>query len=314
MIKFLVRRLTAMAVLLVIISFIVWALILLVPGDPAVTLAGENASPETIAALRAQMGLDQPIPVQYLNWLTQVLQGDFGDSFFSGLSVVSTIMQRVPVTLSLALYATVLAIVIAVPLGCLAAFKAGSLIDRFISATGAGGVALPSFWFAGLLIIAFVLEVELFPAGGYVSFTENPAGWAWHLTLPALALSVEVGAQLMRQIRAALVGVLQEDYIRTARSKGVGGVRIVVRHALRNAAAPVITVLGLRVTSLLGGTVIIESVFGLPGVGLLLIQSAFTHDLYMIQGVTVMFTVVVLAANLLVDACYAWLNPKVRLA
>lgn len=300
--------------LLLIVSFVVWSLILLVPGDPAVTLAGEGASADTIAALRRQLGLDQPIPVQYGQWLSRALRGDLGRSFFSGIPVVEAVAQRLPVTLSLAAYATVLALLIALPLGALAAFRAGGAIDRVVTALATAGVALPSFWFAGLLIIAFVLQVRLFPGVGYVDITRDPRLWAWHLTLPALALSVEVGAQLMRQVRAALIGVLQEDYIRTARSKGLGAIHILRRHALRNAAPPIITVLGLRITGLLGGTVILESMFGLPGVGLLVIQSALTHDLYMIQGITMMLAVIVLAANLVVDTCYAWLNPRIRLS
>lgn len=303
-----------MVPLLLIVSFVVWALILLVPGDPAVTLAGEGATPETIAALRQQLGLDQPIPVQYAQWLVRVVHGDLGRSFFSGIPVVEAVGQRLPVTLSLAAYATVLALLIALPLGSVAAFRAGGVIDRVVTALATAGVAMPSFWFAGLLIIAFVLQIKLFPGVGYVGITRDPRLWAWHLTLPALALSVEVGAQLMRQVRAALIGVLQEDYIRTARSKGLGGLHILRKHALRNAAPAVITVLGLRITGLLGGTVILESMFGLPGVGLLVIQSALTHDLYMIQGITMMFAALVLVANLLVDTCYAWLNPRIRLS
>ena len=314
MMSFVARRVAAMVPLLFIISLVVWALILLVPGDPAVTLAGEGASPETIAALRHQLGLDQPIWVQYLSWLGRVLHGDFGRSFFSSVPVLETIGQRLPVTLSLAGYAMVLALLIAIPLGALAALRAGSAVDRFVTALATTGVALPGFWFAGLLIILFVLQLKLFPATGFVALSSNPLLWAWHLTLPALALSVEVGAQLMRQVRAALVGVLQEDYIRTAESKGLGELYVLTRHAFRNAAPPVITVLGLRITSLLGGTVILESMFGLPGLGLLVAQSAFTHDLYMVQGITMLFSVLVLTVNLLVDACYAWLNPRVRLA
>jgi peptide/nickel transport system permease protein len=311
---FLVRRLLAMIPLLLIITFVAWALVLLVPGDPAVTLAGEGASPETIAALRQEMGLNDPIPVQYLRWLDGAVQGNLGRSFFSGVPVITTILQRLPVTISLAAYATVLAILIALPLGSVAALRPGSAVDRGVTSIATAGIAMPSFWFAGLLLIAFVVLLRLFPGTGFVPITTDPAAWAWHLTLPALALSVSVGAQLMRQVRAALIGVLQEDYIRTARSKGIGGYQILVRHALRNAAPPVITVLGLRITSLLEGTVIVESMFGLPGVGLLIVQSAFNHDLHVIQGVTLMFTLLVLAMNLFVDICYAWLNPRVRLA
>ena len=314
MVSFLIRRLVAMIPLLLIVTFVAWALILLLPGDPAVTLAGEGASPETIAAIRQELGLDQPIPIQYLRWLEGVLRGDFGRSFFSGVPVITTVLQRLPVTISLAAFSMVLAVVIALPLGSIAALKGGSFVDRGVTVLATAGVALPSFWFAGLLIIAFVLLLRLFPGTGFVPITTDPALWAWHLTLPAFALSVSVGAQLMRQVRAALIGVLQEDYIRTARSKGIGGYQVLVRHALRNAAPPVITVLGLRITSLLEGAVIVESMFGLPGIGLLVVQSAFNHDLHMIQGVVLIFTMLVLVVNLLVDICYAWLNPRVRLA
>lgn len=299
--------------MLVIVSVVVWGLVLLIPGDPAVTLAGEGASPSTILALRHKMGLDRPVELQYFHWLGGALHGNLGSSLFSGVPVRTVIWERLPVTLSLTLCAIVMGLLIAVPLGALAALRAGGFTDRAVSALGAAGIALPSFWFGGLLIIAFALHLKLFPAGGYVPFSESPSGWLWHLALPAFALSVEVGAQLMRQLRAALVDVLDEGYIRTARSKGLKSRRILFRHAFRNAAGPMVTVLGLRIASLLGGAVVVEAVFGLPGIGSLLVQSAFSHDLVMVQGITIMFAVIVLSMNLIVDVCYGWLNPRIQL-
>lgn len=312
MLVFLGRRVLALVPLLFVVSLIVFALVPLVPGDPAITLAGENATAEQVEAIRQSLGLNDPLLTQYGRWISGLVTLDFGVSLVNGQSVLDAVVFRLPVTLSLTLAAVLIALLIAVPLGVAAARRPGSWIDRIAMLGATIGVAVPSFWLAGLLVIFFVVQNRFFPAIGYVPLGEDPILWLRHITLPALALGVATSAELARQIRGSLINVLQQDYVRTARAKGLRERAVTYKHALKNAAVPVVTVLGLQITHLLGGTVIIEYMFGLPGLGSLAITSVLGGDIAMIQGIVVLVTLIVVTVNILVDLSYGYFNPKVR--
>ncbi|MDW3215271.1 MAG: ABC transporter permease [Ilumatobacteraceae bacterium] len=307
-----VRRLLALIPLLLVVSFIVFSLLLLTPGDPAITLAGDNPTPEQIAEIRSQLGLDDPIIVQYGRWVSDAVRGDLGTSLYSSASVTDAIWSRLPVTLSLTGAAIIFSVMVAVPLGLLAARRPGGVIDHASTGVATIGIALPSFWIGMVLIIVFALRLGWFPPVGYVSFGDDPLEWARHMVLPAIALGTAGAAETTRQLRGAMLDVLDSDYVRTARSKGMRGGTVLYKHALKNAGSPVLTVLGLQVTFLLGGSVIIEQMFAIPGLGSLAITAVLARDIPMIQGVVLVAVVVSVGINLLVDLAYAWLNPKVR--
>jgi peptide/nickel transport system permease protein len=290
----------------------VFSLILLVPGDPAVTLAGENASPEQIVATRQRLGLDDPILVQYGRWVSHAVRGDLGQSLYSGRDVTHAIWERMPVTLSLAAGAIVLSVLIGLPAGILSAIYRGRWLDRFFGLGAASALAMPNYFVAMLLVLFFAIWHRWFPATAFVAFSDDPWEWAKHLVLPWVTLGVASAAVITRQLRSSLIGVLGQDYVRTARAKGLRARAVILKHSLKNAAIPVVTVLGTQVAFLLGGSVIIERVFAMAGVGDLAITAVLQRDMPVIQGVVVMTTVIVLIANLLVDIAYGYLNPKVR--
>jgi peptide/nickel transport system permease protein len=294
------------------VSFIAFGLQALVPGDPAVALAGENATAERIAEVRSQLGLDDPFAVQYVHWVSDVLHGDLGSSLYSGRPVIDSISERLPVTLSLAAMALIIALVIAVPAGILAATKNGKPADTAATVVASIGLAMPSFWLGLLLVLLFSITLGWLPSTGYVPFAQSPMDWLIHLLLPALTLGAAAAAEIMRQLRSSLTDVLKQDYIRTARAKGIRARLIVPTHALRNAASPVVTVIGFLVAFLLGGSIVVEQLFVFPGLGALTIQAVLNRDLPVIQGVILVTTLVVVLVNLLVDMVNAWLNPKVR--
>lgn len=298
--------------MLFVVSLLAFNLVLLVPGSPAVTLAGDNPSQEQIDAIEESLGLDDPTIVQYGRWLGGALHGDLGSSLRSGQDVAGEIWARLPVTLSLTLAAVIVGLAIAVPCGVLAALRPRSALDRVLTVGSTLGVAAPSFLVGILLVVGIALRFDWFPATGYVGPTESVGGWIRHLTLPALALGVAVGAELTRQIRSSLLQVLQSDYVRTARAKGLPGHLVIGKHAAKNAAIPVLTILGAQVAVLLGGTVIIEQIFALPGLGSLAIRSVTSQDLPLIQGIVVVSAVVVLIVNTLVDVSYTFLDPRIR--
>lgn len=312
MLQLVVRRLLALLPMLFLVSLIVFSLVLIIPGDPAITISGENATEAQIEATRERLGLNDPILVQYGRWAGNAIQGDLGTSLFSSRSVSSAIAERFPVTLSLTFAAIFVAMLIAIPAGIIAATKRGTWIDRVATLGASLGVAMPNFWLGLVLVLVFALWNPWFPAIGYVGFTENPFQWARHMFLPALTLGTAAAAETTRQLRSALSDVLHQDYIRTARAKGLRGRVVVMKHALKNAAVPVVTVIGLQVSLLLGGAVIVEQIFGIPGLGQLAIRAVLERDIPMIQGVVVVTTVIVLVVNLLVDLTYGFLNPKVR--
>ena len=314
MLGFLVRRLLVAIPLLLVVSLLVFSLILLVPGDPAVALAGQNPTLQQIAAVRTRLGLDDPFFVQYWHWLSGVLHGDFGKSLFTSQTVASSIAARLPTTLSLALLALFLAAVAGTVLGALAGLHPGTWLDRILTFGASLGVAIPYFWVGMILVLIFSIDHAWLPAVGYVPLTDDPVGWFTHLVLPASAMALAPAAVVARQTRASLATVMTEDYVRTARAKGLSPRKVVGKHALKNAALPVVTAFGLEGNRLIGGTVVIEQLFALPGLGQLAYQSVFGRDFPMVQGVILVAAALVLLLNILVDLSYGYFNPKVRQA
>lgn len=312
MTRLIVRRLVAMVPLLFIVSLMVFSLVLLIPGDPAITIAGDNATEQQIEETRERLGLNDPVVVQYGRWAGGLLQGDLGTSLFSSRSVGSAIVERLPVTLSLTFLAVTVGLLIALPAGMLAGTRSGSLRDRVATLIASLGVAVPNFWLGLMLLLVFAIWNPWLPATGYVPFEVDAARWLRHLALPAITLGAAAAAEVTRQLRSSLVDVMAQDYVRTARAKGLRGPKVVGKHALKNAAIPVVTVLGLQVNYLLGGTIIVEQVFGLPGLGQLVIGAVLERDLPMIQGVVVVAVLVAVFTNLVVDLSYGYFNPRVR--
>jgi peptide/nickel transport system permease protein len=312
MLRFILQRLLAVVPLLLIVSLLVFSLVLLIPGDPAYQLAGEDATPEEVAEIRAAMGLDDPVLVRYARWLGAVLQGDLGTSLFSDQPVLDVIVERLPVTLSLAVSAVGIALLISIPAGLVAGTRPGRPLDRLVTLASSIGLALPNFWLGLMLVLLLAIWNPWFPATGYVALTSDPLGWWQHVLLPAFTLGLSASAILTRQLRGAMIEVMELDYVRTAKAKGLPWRTVVTKHALKNAAIPMVTILGLQVNGLLGGTIIVEQIFGMPGIGQLAVASVFTRDLPMIQGVVIMSVFVAVLVNLVVDISYGYFNPKVR--
>jgi peptide/nickel transport system permease protein len=313
--RLIVRRLISVPPVLLVVSFAVFLLLELVPGNPAVTLAGgASATPAQIARVRRQLHLNDPVLVQYWHWLWGVLHLNFGKSLATGLPVSTQLASRFPVTLSLVVAASVVAIVIGVPLGVASGLRPHSVIDAGARAISSVGVAMPNFWLAVILVSAFAVQVKLFPSSGFTQPTSSFAQWARDIVLPALALGIAVAAALARQLRGAIVDVMDAPYVRTAWAKGITRSRVVSRHVLKNAAMPAITVLGLQIGYLLGGAVIIEQIFAIPGLGTYMLQGITDHDLPVVQGVALLFVLFQMGMSLLVDLSYGYLNPKVRVA
>ena len=315
MIRLVVRRVAALMPVLVVVSFGVFMLLSLVPGDPAVTLAGgTDASPAAIAHVRAQLHLSDPLLVQYWHWLTGVVQLNFGRSLITGVPVAHEIGARLPVTLSLVVAAAVVAVVVGVPLGVVSALRPGGRVDGSARVVSSASMAIPNFWLAVILVSLLSIHWKVFPPTGFTRISSSLGGWIHTVTLPAVALGVGLAASLARQLRQALIEVLDSNYVRTAWAKGAGPVRVVGVHALQNAAVPAVTVLGVQIGYLLGGAVIIEQIFSIPGLGTYMLQGITNHDLPVVQGVAMVFVVFQMALSLLVDISYLYLNPKVRVA
>ena len=315
MLGMIARRLLSLIPVLIVVSFVVFLLVDLVPGDAATTVAGgANATPEKIAEVRADLGLDRPVLERYGDWLGGAVQLDFGHSYLNqaGPSVADEIEERLPVSLGLALAGLFVAMVIGIPLGILAGMRPGGPVDR-ISVTGTSfGLAIPNFVLAFLLIQVFALTLGWFPALGYTKFTENPVEWLEKITLPAISLGIIAAASVARQTRAAIIDVLQSNYVRTALSVGTGTGKTVVKYAFKNAAIPAVTVLGLQLSGLLGGVVIIEQIFSIPGLGTYMLRALSAPDVPVIQAVTLTFVIIHVVMNLVVDISYGFLNPRVR--
>ena len=309
----LARRLLVLIPLLFVVSFLVYALVLLLPGDPARDIAGGiNAPQSRVNAVSHQLHLNEPFVDQYGRWLGATLHGDLGKSLFSQRPVAAEIKERFPVTFSIALGAAAVSLLIGVPLGIAAGIRPGSLLDRLATLTSSFGIAMPDFWLAIILVIIFAVSLGILPAIGYTKFGVSPVSWAEHLALPWFALGLSGGAIIARQLRGALADVLDQDYIRTARAHGVRERRIISRYALKNAAAPALTIFGLQFAYLLGGTVIIEQIFSIPGLGNYLLTGIGKRDLPVIQGVVLVVAVTFVICNLIVDLLYGVLNPRVR--
>lgn len=312
MLKIFLSRLAAAIPLLAIISFLIFSLIVLIPGDPAISLAGQNPTPEQIATIRESLGLNEPFLVRYWHWISGVLHGDLGHSLFSSQTVWVEITARLPTTVSLVGLCMVIALVLGIAMGAIAGLRPGTWVDRSATVLASIGVAVPYFWVGMLLIMMLSVNLAWFPSVGYVPLTEDPLEWLRHLALPAFALSLTPSAIIARQTRASLVTVMSEDYIRTARAKGLRPARVVMKHALKNAALPVITVFGIEMSRLLGSTVVIEQLFSLPGIGKLAYDAVFNRDFPIVQGVVLVAAAIVIVINILVDVSYAYFNPRVR--
>ena len=307
------RRLTALMVTLLVASLLIFLLLEILPGDPAAVILGVGAQEDTLRALRSELGLDLPVPVRYLNWLGEVLEGDLGRSYTYDTPVQELLLNRVELSLPLALLAILLSTGIAIPLGVFAASRHRKVADTGIMGFAQLGVAVPNFWFAILLILLFSVKLGWFSAGGFAGWD---AGWFpafKSLVLPAVALALPQAAILARVTRSSVLETVQEDYIRTARAKGLSRSQALWRHAVRNALIPVVTILGLQLSFLLAGTIIIENVFYLPGVGRLLFQAIAQRDLMVVKNLVLVLAATVVLINFLVDLLYAVLDPRLRL-
>lgn len=315
LLTFVVRRLVITVLLLFLISLGVYSLILIIPGNPAVALAGgAKATPAEIAKITAQLHLDQGFFAQYWNWLKAALGGNLGNSLFNHETVASGIAARFPVTLSVAVGGMILAVLIGLPAGIVSGLHQGTPRDRLVTVGSSVAVAIPDFWLAMILVIVFAVKLGWLPALGYTQFSQSPAEWFRDLLLPWLALGIGGSAVIARQVRGALIDTLDQDYMRTAVAKGLSPRLVVGKHALKNALSPAVTVIGIQFGYLLGGTLIIEQIFSLPGLGTYIIQAINDKDIPEIQGVVLVVATAFVLINLAVDIVYAYLNPKVRLA
>lgn len=313
MLRFVLGRIASLAVSLVVASAVIFVLIEIVPGDPAAFMLGLNSSPDSIAALRETLGLTGPPPQRYLNWVLGLLQGDFGISYAYKVPVAELVADRLWVSLPLAIYALALSTAIAFPVGILAATKRNSATDVSIMGLTQLGVAVPNFWFAMLLVLLFSVTLRWFSAGGFPGW-ENPGEAFKALTLPAIALALPQASILARIMRSSLLDTLGEDYIRSARAKGLTQRQALWRHALRNALIPVLTILGLQFSFLLAGAIIIENVFFLPGLGRLVFQGISARDLIVVKSVVMILVFAVILVTFIVDVTYALVDPRLRRA
>jgi peptide/nickel transport system permease protein len=295
-----------------VVAVLVFLMLRLTPGDPAAVLAGDQATTEQIAMIRANLGLDRSIPEQFVIWLGHLFQGDLGQSYYYKLPVTELIAQRLEPTLSLAVVTITLAVLIAVPLGVVAAWRFGGWLDRGVMAFSVLGFSVPVFVSAYLLIWLISLKLGWLPVQGYKRLSEGFGPWLYHLTLPAITLSLIYIALIARVTRASVLETLGEDYIRTARAKGLPEVLVLQRHALANAAVPIITVIGIGIALLIGGVVVTESVYAIPGLGRLTVDAVLARDFPTVQGVILLFSFVYVLVNLLVDLSYVFFDPRIR--
>lgn len=310
--SYLFKRILATIPVLLVVLVIVFLMLRLTPGDPAANIAGDAATSEDIAELRVKLGLEEPLPVQFAIYAKNLLKGDFGESFYYKRPVIKMIADSVEPTLSLALFTIVLACLIAVPLGTLAAYKHGTWIDRLVMGFSVIGFSVPVFVIGYLLIYFLAVKLEWFPVQGYQHIEDGIGGWAYRLILPATALSVIFVALIARMTRTSVLEVLNEDYIRTARAKGLPQKKVLLKHALRNAAVPIVTVIGIAIAILISGVVVTESVFVIPGLGLLTLDAIQGRDYPTVQALIILFSLVYILINLLIDVAYTLLDPRIR--
>ncbi len=312
MLTFIGRRLLYLIPVLLAVSLLTFLIASLLPGDLAYVILGDQATPEKVEALRHDMGLDQPIWWQYLNWLGHVLQGDFGRSFRTGQTVLQAATERLPVSIELMLLAEIIGLSIGVPLAIACAVKAGSAFDRFMTGTAFAMLSVPSFLSAILLIYLFAVELRWLPATGYVTFEEDPLRNLRCMVLPALTLAFTEWPGIMRVLRSDMIATLQEDYIAMAKAKGLKPARILFVHALKPSSLTLVTITGINIGRLIGGTLIVETIFALPGIGRLLVGALYTRDLIILQGVVLFVAAGFVIMNFIVDMFYALLDPRIR--
>ena len=312
MLGFIVRRLLYLLPVLVAVSLLTFLIASLLPGDLAYVILGDQATPENVAALRHDMGLDQPIWWRYLGWLGHVLQGDFGRSFRTGQTVLQAVADRLPVSIELMLLAEIMGLIIGVPLAIVCAARAGGAFDRIVTGSAFGMLSVPTFLSAILLIYLFAVELHLLPATGYVPLSEDPIGNLRFFVLPALTLALAEWPGIMRVLRSDMISTLQEDYIALAKAKGLKPSRILFVHALKPSSLTLVTVTGINIGRLIGGALIVETIFALPGIGRLLIGAIFTRDLIILQGVVLLVAAGFVMMNFVVDLLYAVLDPRIR--
>lgn len=312
MLDYLVQRLAISVVTLAVISVIVFTGVRMIPGDPARVMAGTEADEAGLAEIRAKYGLTDPLPVQYLRWIGLALRGDLGESIRTRETVVATVAKKLPVTVELACLSILVALCIAIPVGVLSAARRNTLWDYLANSLSLCGLSVPSFWLGIMLILLLSVRLHWLPASGFVPLWENPVGNLTRMLMPAFVLGATLGAVLMRQTRNSMIEVLGADYIRTAYSKGLPGRAVVFRHAIRNGLIPVVTILGLQMGALMGGAVVTEQIFVVPGFGRLIVESVFTRDYPLVQGVVLITASAYVLINLLVDISYSLLNPRIR--
>jgi len=312
MFSYILRRLAATIPVMLVVAILVFLMLRLTPADPAAIIAGDNANAEQVAEIRKRLGLDQPILTQFVIWISKLAQGDMGESFFFKKQVVELISDRLEPTLSLAILTIVLAAAIAIPLGVFAAYRQGSWLDRIVMGFSVLGFSVPVFVIGYLLIYVFAIQLNWFPVQGYQRLSQGFGGWLQRLILPAITLSVIYVALIARMTRTSVLEVMNEDYIRTARAKGQTEFKVLVRHALANAAVPIVTVVGLGIALLIGGVVVTESVYTIPGLGRLTVDAVLARDYPTIQAVILLFSLVYVVINLAVDLTYTIFDPRIR--
>ncbi len=314
MLAFIIRRLLLIVPVVFIVGIVVFALVHITPGDPAAAMLGVEATPDDVTMLRDRLGLNDPLYMQFGRWFVDAIQLNFGESVFMQMPVTTALMERAQPTGLLTLYALLISIALGIPAGILAAVHRGSILDRFLILVTTAGAAIPSFFLGILLIFLFAVGLKWLPSGGYVEITEDPIEHAKSMILPAFALGFAQAALLARIVRSSMLDTLREDYVRTAYAKGLTRRAVINRHALRNALIPIITVLGQSVGTLLAGAIVVETVFTLPGMGRLVLQSVQRRDFPVIQGVVMTIAVFYLLINLIVDILYVVIDPRIRIA
>ncbi len=313
MLNYILRRVMTAIPTLLIVTVMVFAVQRMLPGDPALVLAGEERDPQVIEFIRDRYRLNDPVPVQYVAWLGQVVQGNLGQSFRTRQPVTQLILQKLPVTVELSLLAMLFALAIAIPTGVIAAVRKGTAADYVSTIAALSGLSLPNFWMGIMLILVVSVQWRLLPASGFVPLNEGVWPNLQRMIMPAFVLGTGLAAVLMRQMRSSMLEVLKQDYVRTAQAKGLARFLVVTRHALRNALIPVITILGLQLGGLLSGAVLTEQVFTIPGFGKLVIDAVFNRDYAVVQGIVLFTATAYIVINLLVDVAYALANPKIQM-
>ena len=312
MFAYIVRRILATIPVMAVVALFVFSLLYLSPGDPAVIIAGDTATLDDIARIRAKLGLDQPAYIQFGTWVWGLLHGDLGISIFTNLPVTKLIAQRVEPTIALTISTLVISVLAAIPMGVLAAWKAGSWIDRVVMVFAVIGFSVPVFVLAYLLIYAFAISTDLLPVQGFVSIRDGFVPFLSHIVMPSLALGMVYTALIARITRASMLDVLAQDYIRTAQAKGLANDKVLIGHALKNAAVPIVTIIGIGVALLISGVVVTETVFAIPGLGRLTVDAILRRDYPIIQGIILIFSAAYVLVNLLVDLSYTFLDPRIR--